>query len=90
MTSQAPRLDKRLAAAIAHLDDERNPIAETNRRLGSMATVTGLHRPSYQQVRVLVHEARERKAARREALSLILDVQFRRRPPEPLFELLLR
>ena len=88
MAAQAPRLDPRIVAAIAHLDDERNSIAETNRRVGSLATVLGLPRPSYQQVRLLVHNARETKVARREALLLILDVQFRRRPPEALFELL--
>jgi hypothetical protein len=88
--AQAPRLDRRLAAAVAHLDDERQPIAETNRRVGALAEAIGLPRPSYQQVRLLVHEARPRKSARREALALILDVQFRRRPPEALFELLVR
>lgn len=88
MPAQAPRLDRRLVAAVAHLDDEREPIAATNRRIGALAEVMGLPRPSYQQVRLLVHDARRRKAARREALELILDVQFRRRPPETLFELI--
>jgi hypothetical protein len=88
VTAQAPRLDARLVAAIPHLDDERRPIAETNRRVGSLAVAMGLPRPSYQQVRLLVHVSRERKAARREALAIILDVQFRRRPPEALYDLL--
>jgi hypothetical protein len=88
MTAQAPRLDRRLVAAVAHLDNEWAPIAETNRRVGSLAAAIGLPRPSYQQIRLLVHDAREKKAARREALALILDVQFGTRPPEALFELL--
>jgi len=86
--SQAPRLDRRLAAAVPHLDDGKQPIAETNRRVGELARALGLCRPSYQQVRLLVHAARERKTRNREALQVILDVQFRRRPPEALYELL--
>jgi hypothetical protein len=89
---QAPRLDLKLVAALEHLDDPKLPIAETNRRLGELAVSMGLPRPSYQQVRVLVQRNRERRmtrrAARRAALDLILDVQFRRRPPEALLELL--
>ena len=88
MTAHAPRLDRRLVAAVAHLDDERYSIAETNRRVGALAEAMGLPRPSYQQVRLLVHEARKSKTVDREALLLVLDVQFRRRPPEALFELL--
>ena len=88
MPAQAPRLDRRLVAAVGHLDDERGSIAATNRRIGALAEQLGLPRPSYQQVRLLVHATRRRKLARRAALDLILDVQFRRRPPEALLELL--
>src|SRR5262249_51200116 len=84
---QAPRLDRRLAAAVPHLDDARQPIAETNRRVGELADAIGLPRPSYEQVRLLVRAARERKTRNRQALMLILDVQFRRRSPEALYEL---
>ena len=86
--SQAPRLDRRLAAAVPHLDDAGQSIAETNRRLGELADAIGLPRPSYEQVRLLVRAARERKTRNREALMLILDVQFRRRPPEAVYDLL--
>jgi hypothetical protein len=88
VTAQAPRLDRRLVAAAANLDDERDSIAATNRRVGEFAELIGLHRPSYQQVRLLVHEARRRERARRAARELILDVEFRRRPPVALLELL--
>ncbi len=92
MTMQAPRLDRRLVAALAHLDDPKVAIAETHRHLGDLAAVLGVPRPSYQQVRVLVHAIRtqhaRRRAARKAALDLILDVQFRRRPPTALLELL--
>ncbi len=56
--------------------------------MGELAWVIGVPKPSYQQVRLLVHDARRRKAARREALALILEVQFNRRSPEALYQLL--
>jgi hypothetical protein len=52
----------------------------------------GVPRPSYQQVRLLVHDARQRRsarqAARRDALIVILEVCARRRSPEALYDLL--
>ena len=65
LTICGPRIDERLVAAIARLDDPTLPIAETNRRLGVVAEGLGLIRPSYQQVRVIVHELRsERRSSR--------------------------
>jgi len=65
VTICGPRIDERLVAAIARLDDPTLPIAETNRRLGVVAEGLGLIRPSYQQVRVIVHELRsERRSSR--------------------------
>jgi len=51
----APRLDPRLTRAIAELDDPTLPIAETRRRIGTLADSLGLPRPSYERVRQLVH-----------------------------------
>lgn len=88
MPRQAPRIDPRLAAAVPHLDNGLQPIAETVRAVGLLADAIGATRPSYEQVRLLVHAARDRKEARAAALELILDVQFRRRPPHALLDLL--
>jgi hypothetical protein len=55
----APRLDLRLVRAIAKLDDPARPIAETRRRVGSVADSLGLPRPSYERVRQLVHLHRQ-------------------------------
>jgi hypothetical protein len=70
LTRCGPRIDQRLVAEIARLDDPTLPIAETNRRLGVVAEGLGLLRPSYQQVRVIVHElrAQERSSRRGETL----------------------
>jgi hypothetical protein len=54
----APRISHRLLEAIVRLDDRTQPIAETCRRIGAEAERLGLTRPSYQRVRVLVHESR--------------------------------
>ena len=87
MASQAPRIGATLLAAIERLDDESVPIAEVNRRVGALASHLGLARPSYEQIRVLVHEHRRRGLAPT-AGQILLDVAARSRPPEALLELL--
>lgn len=72
---------------LAGLDDSRQPIAETCRRVGAAATALGVPRPSYEQLRLLVHEERARRERRRAKLELLLDVELRRRSPEALLEL---
>ena len=54
----APRLPQRLLDEIERRASERVAIAEINRRVGRAAAEMRLYKPSYQQVRVLVHEAR--------------------------------
>jgi hypothetical protein len=80
MTVSAPRLDSRLVAAIERLDDPTAPIAETNRRVGEIAEAIGFARPSYEQVRTIVHEAR-RRGRRPGPGEILLDVALRSRPP---------
>lgn len=60
MTRSAPRIDERLVAAIARLDERGLQIAETNRVVGDVAAQLGLQRPSYEQVRTIVHGLRNR------------------------------
>jgi hypothetical protein len=64
MHAAAPRIDRRLVAALALLDDRSLPIAEVNRRVGAVAFRLGFTRPSYEQVRVLVHGLRRRRPRR--------------------------
>jgi hypothetical protein len=84
--ASAPRLDPRLLAAIARLDDGKRPIAETARRLGVVAGELRLAQPSYEQVRVYVHASRRRKP-NPGAGEILLDVAFRARPPDALLDL---
>ena len=87
MAASAPRIDCRLVAAIERLDDPTVPIAETNRRLGAIAETIGLARPSYEQVRTIVHRAR-RRGRHPGAGAILLEVALRARPPIAIEEYL--
>src|SRR5712691_7963119 len=81
----APRIDSRLVAALVRIDDPRRPIAETNRRLGSVAGELGLTKPSYEQVRVVLHALR--KGKREPGVgTLLLDIALRTRSPEQILD----
>jgi hypothetical protein len=83
----APRIDSRLVAALVRIDDPRCPIAETNRRLGSVAGELGLVKPSYEQVRVILHAVR--KGKRQPGIgTLLLDFALRTRSPEQVLDAL--
>ena len=83
MVQCAPRIDARLVGAIARIDDGKRPIAETYREVAAVAEKLGVSRPSYEQVRTILHELRGRK--RDPAIGqILLDISFRRRPPEAL------
>jgi hypothetical protein len=85
--SFAPRIDYRLVAAAERLDNPSTPIAETNRRVGLVAAELGLVRPSYEQVRTVIHLAR-RRGRQPTTGDVLLDIAFRSRPPTALVELL--
>ena len=88
LTICGPRIDERLVAALAKLDDPTLPIAETNRRLGLVAEGLGLIRPSYQQVRVIVHELRSQKRSSRLGETL-LQVAYGMRTQEQMLRVLM-
>jgi hypothetical protein len=83
VVSAAPRISRRLIEELVRLDDERVPIAETYRRVAAEAERLGLTRPSYQRIRVLVHQSRQLRRGPSTA-SVLLDVATRVRPPEAL------
>lgn len=87
MTAAAPRIGPTLLAAVERLDDEAVPIAEVHRRVAALASHLGYPRPSYEQIRILVHEHRRRGLAPT-AGQILLDVAARARPPHALLELL--
>jgi len=89
LTTSGPRIDERLVAALARLDDPTLPIAETNRRLGLVAEGLGLIRPSYQQVRIIVHELRSRRRSSRVGETL-LEIAYGMRTQEQILRVLAR
>jgi len=80
-------MSRRLVAAIERLDDPRLPIAETNRRLGEIAELVGLPRPSYEQVRRIVRA--QRAGYRPPGVgSVLFDISVRAAPPDALLDVL--
>ena len=74
MVPAAPRYDRRIVAAISLLDDRSQPIAETCRRVGRVASESGLSRPSYVHVRRLLLAERRRQDARSEQRAEVREV----------------
>jgi hypothetical protein len=86
----APRLSPRLLDVIERRAVDRVPIAEINRLVGAEAERLGLPRPSYQRVRVLVHEARVLHRLYIPATDILVDVATQVRSPYALRTLALR
>jgi hypothetical protein len=58
VVSLAPRISPRLVAELERLDNGKRSIADITRAVGAHAERLGLMRPSYEQVRTLVHVKR--------------------------------
>jgi hypothetical protein len=87
MTRLAARIPDRLYKRLLKLDDPSRPIAETYRQLASEAERMGLTRPSYERIRVLVHQTRRwRRSRGPSTTSVLVDVAFRVRPPEAVLD----
>jgi hypothetical protein len=83
--SFAPRLPDRLLDEIERQSKRSVPIAEMNRCVGRRAAEMGVHRPSYERVRVLVHTARRlRRQGRGPVSTVALEVAFRVKPPDAI------
>jgi hypothetical protein len=85
MPAAAPRINRRLLEALVRFDDRLLPIAEIHRRVGEEADRLGLARPSYQRIRVLLHQSRR---ARRgpTSTSVLFDVLAGARPPDAIVD----
>lgn len=83
MLEFAPRFPQRLLDEIERQSRRRGPIAEINRRVGAAASRMGLPRPSYEQVRVLVHLARRLRRAKPPGFATAhLKLMYHETPPE--------
>jgi hypothetical protein len=83
----APHIDERLIDAAASFDKRGRSIAEINRLVGAVAWALGLPRPSYEQVRQIVHATRAGRHPPRIALWWEAT-SMRRLPPDLLAELM--
>jgi hypothetical protein len=77
----APRISPRLRAEIERLAETSLPAADITRAVGAKAEQLRLNRPSYEQVRRLVVEHRNRPRYP-STTEVLLDVAFRVRPPD--------
>lgn len=90
MLEFAPRMPQRLLDEIERESSRRGPIAEINRRVGGAAARMALPRPSYQQVRVLVHVARRLRRSRPPGVATShLKFSYHEAPPELVIRALL-
>jgi hypothetical protein len=87
MVVSAARTDPRVARLVRRLESRTPVIADVVRATGAFCERERIPCPSYEQVRLLVHAARERRARRRAAVDLVIDVELRARPPEDLLHL---
>jgi hypothetical protein len=82
----APRLPHRLLVEFERLYDSSTHSAELCRRLGERAERLGYPRPSYETVRKLVRRRRDWRPRDPTTGAVLLDVMFRVRPPEAIFD----
>jgi hypothetical protein len=73
---------------VRRLERRHRVIADVVRATGVYCESIGVTRPSYEQIRLLFHIARDRRERRRAAAKLLLDVELRARPPSDLQYLL--
>jgi hypothetical protein len=87
MPPAAPKIDPRLLAALARVDEPGQAIADTHRTLGRVADWLELPRPSYEQVRIHVKRHRRRPIYPGVGETL-LQIAVRTKPPGALLDLL--
>jgi hypothetical protein len=80
MPVSSPRIDIRVVRFIRRFERRAPGIAAVHRATGNYCVRIGVTRPSYEKVRNVVHASRERRARRRAAVDLVLDVNMRARP----------
>jgi hypothetical protein len=88
VVAAAPRIDPRLRRVARRLGRRGSRAADVHRSVGDYAGKLDLARPSYQQIRLFVNQARMEHAARLATAQLLLEVQLGVRPVTDLLQLL--
>jgi hypothetical protein len=86
MSLTSARLGPRLLEELVRIDDGRLPIAEVNRRVGAAADRLQLRRPSYERVRVVVHQLR-RNPRQPSTAQVLFEIAMRARSPREIADL---
>jgi len=86
--ASAPRIDPRIRRVARRLGGRRSSAADIHRSIGEYAGRIGVAQPSYQQIRLIVNDARMRQVARRATAELLLQVELGTRPVTDLLQLL--
>ncbi|MBA2643213.1 MAG: hypothetical protein H0U82_09830 [Actinobacteria bacterium] len=69
------------------LDDDSVPILETYRGSREIAARLDIPRPSYECVRLLLHDARRQKARRQATRDTLIDIALYIKPIDALYSL---
>jgi hypothetical protein len=80
-------VDRSFFDALARLDDPAVPIAETYRKSREEAARRGVSRPSYELVRLVIHDARRERERRRRNRDTAFRVLLYQLPPDALLRL---
>ncbi len=85
MTRSAARISPRLLDVLERAARGRTSFADIHREIATTAEGLGLPRPSYERVRVLVHQTR--RAQRQPSTgTVLLEVAYRARPPDAVLD----
>jgi len=88
VVSAAPIIDRRLRRVARRLGRRRSSVADIHRAIGEYAFRLGVTRPSYEQIRVIVNDARVEHLARGATADVLLGVQLGTRPVTDLLQFL--
>lgn len=90
MYAAGPRVEKAFLERVAKLDDRSEPMAETYRRIRSLAREQGLPRPSYERIRCHLRLTRLSAEERKRARTLVLELAYNTRQADHVVADLLR
>jgi hypothetical protein len=85
-----PRVEQGFLERVAKLDDSSEPMAETYRRIRSLANEQGIPRPSYERIRRQLNTTRLRPDERKRARTLVFELAYNTRQADHVVADLLR
>jgi len=90
MYAAGPRVEMAFLERVAKLDDRSEPMAETYRRIRSLAREQSIPRPSYERIRCHLRSTRLGHDERKRVRTLALELAYNTRPADRVVADLLR